>query len=64
MTTTTPTPLISVMHNARCLGFLLYRGRQGVEAFTRETRSIGCFSTEHEAISALLNPNTETELVS
>jgi hypothetical protein len=56
MTTTTATPLISVMHNGRCLGFLLYRGRQGVEVFTHETQSLGCFPTEREAIGALLNP--------
>jgi hypothetical protein len=56
MTTTPATSLTSVMHNDRCLGFLLCRGRQGIEAFTRETQSIGCFPTEHEAISALLNP--------
>jgi hypothetical protein len=55
--TSAPAPaLISVMHENRCLGFLLSRGRQGVEVFTRETQSLGCFPTEHEAISALLNP--------
>jgi hypothetical protein len=56
MTAAPATPLISVMHNDRCLGFLLHRGPQGVEVFTRETQSLGCFPTEHEAISALLNP--------
>jgi hypothetical protein len=56
MTTAPATPLISVMHDGRCLGFLLRRGQQGVEAFTRETQSLGCFPTEHEAIGALLNP--------
>ena len=56
MTAAPATPLISVMHDGRCLGFLLRRGRQGIEAFTRETESIGCFPTEHEAVSALLNP--------
>jgi hypothetical protein len=38
---------------------LLRRGKQGVEVFTRETESIGCFPTEHEAIAALLNPKGE-----
>jgi hypothetical protein len=47
------------MHDGRCLGFLLHRGPQGVEAFTRETQSVGCFQTEHEAIGALLNPKAE-----
>jgi hypothetical protein len=56
MTTAPATSLISVMHAGRCLGFLLRRGRQGVEVFTRETQSLGCFPTEHEAIGALLNP--------
>jgi hypothetical protein len=56
MTSAPTTPLTSVMHGNRCIGFILHRGRQGVEAFTRETQSIGCFATEHEAIGALLNP--------
>jgi hypothetical protein len=46
-----------VMHNGQCLGFLLRRGPQGVEVFTRETQSLGCFPTEYEAISALFGPN-------
>jgi hypothetical protein len=47
------------MHEGRCLGFLLCRGRQGVEVFTHETRSLGCFASEREAIAALLNPSAE-----
>ena len=50
------TPLTSIMHGNRCIGFLLHRGQQGIEVFTRETQSIGCFPTEQEAIGALLNP--------
>jgi hypothetical protein len=56
MTAAAATPLISIMHNSRCIGFMLRRGRQGVEVFTREMQSIGCFATEHEAVGALLNP--------
>ena len=56
MTAAPATPLISIMHNNRCIGFMLRRGRQGIEVFTRETESIGCFPTEREAIAALLNP--------
>ena len=56
MTTAPATPLTSVMHNGRCIGFLLHRGPQGIEVFTHETQSLGCFPTEHEAIRALLNP--------
>jgi hypothetical protein len=55
-TTKPATPLVLVMYDSRCLGFLLHRGRQGVEVFTRETQSIGCFPSEHEAVRALLNP--------
>jgi hypothetical protein len=44
------------MHENQCLGFLLSRGPQGVEAFTRDEKSVGTFLTEHEAIGALLNP--------
>ena len=56
MSTTPATSLTPVMHNGRCIGFMLRRGRQGIEVFTRETQSIGCFPTEREAIGALLNP--------
>jgi len=56
MTSAPTTPLTSVMHGDRCIGFILHRGRQGVEVFTREAQSLGYFPTEHEAISALLNP--------
>jgi hypothetical protein len=56
MTAAPATLLISVIHEGRCLGFLLHRGPLGVEVFTRETQSLGCFPTEHEAIGALLNP--------
>jgi hypothetical protein len=59
MTATPATPLIPIMHENQCLGFLLSRGRQGVEVFTRETQSLGCFATEREAIGALLNPKAE-----
>jgi hypothetical protein len=58
MTATPATPLISVMHEGRCLGFLLCRGPQGVEVFTRETQSLGCFPTEREAIGALFDPKS------
>ena len=62
MTTTPAMPLTSVIHEGRCLGFLLSRGRQGVEVFTRETQSSGCFPTEREAIGALLNPKAATKM--
>jgi hypothetical protein len=68
MTTAPTTPMISVMHVGQCIGFLLCRGRRGFEAFTRETRSVGCFPSEREAISALFNPkaalDTESEFES
>jgi len=50
------TPLTSIMHGNRCIGFLLHRGQQGIEVFTRDERSVGTFLTEQEAISVLLNP--------
>jgi hypothetical protein len=56
MTATPATPLVPIMHNGRCIGFMLRRGRQGIEVFTREMQSRGCFPTEQEAIGALLDP--------
>ena len=53
---TPATPLISVRHGDQFIGFMLRRGQQSIEVFTREQQSLGCFPTEQEAIGALLNP--------
>jgi hypothetical protein len=58
MTTAPATPLISVMHDDRCLGFL-YRRRGDFEAFTIDEVSVGTFSNER-AIAAILNPARQT----
>jgi hypothetical protein len=45
--------LLSVYDGQRCIGMLLRRGPIGVEGFTAENESLGCFRTEDEAATAL-----------
>jgi hypothetical protein len=53
MTIAPATPLILVMHDGRCLGFLLARGPAGVEAFDHDERSLGFFANERAAVTAV-----------
>jgi hypothetical protein len=46
-------PMVSVYDGRDCLGFVLDRGKLGFEAFDREARSLGMFSTQREAADAL-----------
>jgi hypothetical protein len=47
------TPLLSVYDGRECIGFLLKRGKSGVEAFTADELSLGIFPDEHQAARAL-----------
>ena len=46
-------PLSSVYDGQRCIGFLLSRGRAGVEAFDCDERSLGVYPTQGEAVNAI-----------
>jgi hypothetical protein len=48
-----PMKALSVYVGAQCIGFLLSRGRQGVEAFDAETRSLGLFPDQKRAAAAV-----------
>jgi hypothetical protein len=48
-------PLILVFSGNRCLGFLLRRNRMGVEAFDVNDQSLGLFTSERDAIAALMS---------
>jgi hypothetical protein len=39
----------------RCVGFFIYRGKLGYEAFDGDEKSLGMFPTKHEAAAAVLN---------
>jgi hypothetical protein len=39
--------------NTVCVGFIMPRARQGVEAFNADTKSLGLFKTQAEAADAL-----------
>jgi hypothetical protein len=45
--------LLSLYDGTRCLGHLLSRGRLGWEAFNADDQSVGIFTTQTEAASAL-----------
>jgi hypothetical protein len=47
--------MVPVIAGTTCLGFLLNRGREGVEAFDRNERSLGVFATAIEAAAAIQN---------
>jgi hypothetical protein len=47
-------PLLSIYNAAlTCRGFVLFRGRGGYEAYDFNTKSIGVFLTQQEAINAV-----------
>jgi len=45
--------MLSVYDGRLAIGFILRRGPIGVEGFTAENESLGCFRTEDEAATAL-----------
>jgi hypothetical protein len=42
-----------VVHNQICIGFVIARGPAGVESFDRNERSLGVFTDETAAVSAI-----------
>lgn len=47
-------PMKAVIAGERCIGHLLKRGREGVEAFDADTKSLGTFPTDKAAVAELL----------
>ena len=52
MTTDAPS-MVSVFAGQRCVGFLLRRGRQGIEALDSDGRSLGLYGSPIEAAAAV-----------
>ena len=50
---TTQPGFLAVYDGRTCLGFLLPRGKQGVEAFDHDDKSLGIFPTQKSAADAL-----------
>jgi hypothetical protein len=46
-------PMISVYDGRECVGFVIARGKLGFEAFDRNERSVGTYSTQREAVAAI-----------
>jgi hypothetical protein len=44
---------LSVFVGRTCIGFLLLRGKIGIEAFDADTRSLGLFSDQRSAAAAI-----------
>jgi hypothetical protein len=45
--------LVPIISGKRCIGFLPRRGREGVEAFDADERSLGCFPDPITAAAAV-----------
>jgi hypothetical protein len=45
--------VLSVYSGRRCIGFLLDRGKSGIEAFNMNTKSIGVFPDQKSAADAV-----------
>jgi hypothetical protein len=45
--------LVSVYDGTKCLGHVLHKPRVGYEAFDRDDKSIGVFTSQREAANAL-----------
>jgi hypothetical protein len=52
---TIQSPLSYVYDGARCLGFILKRGKLGFEAIDREETSLGIFQTQAAAANAVFD---------
>ena len=50
-------PLAYVYDGRECLGFVLARGKLGFEALDREAHSLGIFSTQRQAATAIMRRN-------
>jgi hypothetical protein len=53
--------LVSVVagDGRRCVGHLVYRGRDGYQAYDANDRPLGCFVTQAAAIAAIAAQNPE-----
>jgi chitinase len=52
-TISSTTAILSVYDGRFCVGFILARGRDGFEAFNADETSLGLFSTQDAAASAI-----------
>lgn len=48
------TPLITITIADRCVGYLIRRGKSGFEAFGPDDKSRGIFTSETEAVGAVM----------
>jgi hypothetical protein len=47
--------MVPIISDGRCVGFLLRRGREGIEAFDRNELSLGLYTCPTEAARAVEN---------
>jgi hypothetical protein len=52
----------SVFSEHGCCGFIIARGREGFEAYTRDERSIGFFPTQVAAADAVLRNAPDSQI--
>jgi hypothetical protein len=53
-TTARSSPLLSAYEGQRCIGLVCSRGKLGFEAFDSEERSLGVYTTQREAVAAIM----------
>jgi len=53
--------MLSVCDGTECLGFILSRGKQGHEAFDREQKSLGVFTTVAAAADVVAKSSANEE---
>jgi hypothetical protein len=46
-------PLLAIYDGRRCIGFVLFRGGSGYEAFRADQTSLGLFPTQYAAIDGI-----------
>jgi hypothetical protein len=49
----TTAPMLSIVTDEGCIGFILRRGKAGYEAFREEGSSLGIFQTQQQAADAI-----------
>jgi hypothetical protein len=47
------TTMLSIYDGQTCIGFVIERGKQGVELFDREQKSLGLFRTQSDDNAAI-----------
>jgi hypothetical protein len=59
----TPRPMLWVVTDEGCIGFILCRGKVGYEALRKDGSSLGVFQTQKQAADAIYANDDETKVL-